>query len=121
MWWATQAHGVYRRLTKPREFGPTGRVFYGNLKGHKHNDCTDNFRASGWQCWWSAASQRPQSCPLIALSVAIIVGGIGVLMSDSSGFEYYKHVDEVAKEGSIWQNKRLQLHGYVVPGTIKSA
>ena len=56
---------------------------------------------------------------LIALSVAIIVGGIGVLMSDSSGFEYYKHVDEVAKEGSVWQNKRLQLHGYVVPGTIK--
>ena len=56
---------------------------------------------------------------LIGLSVAIIVGGIGVLMSDSSGFEYYKHVDEVAKEGAAWQNKRLQLHGYVVPGSIK--
>ena len=56
---------------------------------------------------------------LIVLSVAIIVGGIGLLISDSSGFEYYKHVDEVAKQSTAWQNKRLQLHGYVVPGSIK--
>ena len=56
---------------------------------------------------------------LIVLSVGIIVGGIGLLLSDSSGFEYYKHVDEVAKERAAWQNKRLQLHGYVVPGSIK--
>ncbi|MBP8195537.1 MAG: cytochrome c maturation protein CcmE [Deltaproteobacteria bacterium] len=56
---------------------------------------------------------------LIVLSVAIVVGGIGLLLSDSSGFEYYKHVDEVAKESAAWQNKRLQLHGYVVPGSIK--
>ena len=55
---------------------------------------------------------------LIALSVAIIVGGIGVLMSDSSGFEYYKHVDEVTQAKEKWRQKRLQLHGFVVPGSI---
>jgi len=56
---------------------------------------------------------------LIVLSVGIVVGGIGLLLSDSSSFEYYKHVDEVTKDSSAWQNKRLQLHGYVVPGSIK--
>lgn len=55
---------------------------------------------------------------LLAASAAAVVGGLFFLLSDSAGFEYYKHVDEVMKDPSSWQHKRLQLHGFVVPGTI---
>ena len=55
---------------------------------------------------------------LLGLSVAIVVGGLGFLLTDSTGFEYYKHVDEVLKDKPQWQDKRLQLHGFVVPGSI---
>ena len=55
---------------------------------------------------------------LLGLSVAIVVGGLGFLLTDSAGFEYYKHVDEVLKDKPQWQDKRLQLHGFVVPGSI---
>lgn len=63
----------------------------------------------------AAARRRPL---LVALSIAIVVGGMTFLLADSSGFEYYKHVDEVAKDMPQWRDKRLQLHGFVVPGTI---
>lgn len=71
----------------------------------------------------SAPSPLPQAnkksrALLVVLSAAIIVGGLGWLLSDSSGFEYYKHVDEVKQNLPAWQNKRLQLHGFVVPGSI---
>lgn len=62
--------------------------------------------------------QRRYRPYLLALSLAVGVGGLGFLLSDSAGFEYYKHVDEVAKEPGKWHDKRLQLHGFVVPSTI---
>jgi len=34
------------------------------------------------------------------------------------GTEYFKHVDEVMVDRSTWEGKPLQLHGYVVPGSI---
>lgn len=63
----------------------------------------------------SSAARRPL---LVALSVAIVLGGLTFLLADSSGFEYYKHVDEVTQDLPQWRDKRLQLHGFVVPGTI---
>lgn len=55
------------------------------------------------------------------VSVVAIGGGVGYLLWSTSGnaFEYYKHVDEVAAKRGEWQGKPLQLHGYVVPGSIK--
>jgi cytochrome c-type biogenesis protein CcmE len=35
------------------------------------------------------------------------------------GTEYYKHVDEVMSSPAQWQDKQLQLHGFVVAGSIK--
>ncbi len=32
--------------------------------------------------------------------------------------EYYKHVDEVMGQPTDWYGKQLQLHGFVVPGSI---
>ena len=34
------------------------------------------------------------------------------------GTEYFKHVDEVMTNPQQWEGKPLQLHGYVVPGSI---
>ena len=34
------------------------------------------------------------------------------------GTEYFKHVDEVMANREAWEGKALQLHGYVVPGSI---
>ena len=33
------------------------------------------------------------------------------------GTEYFKNVDEVIGKHEAWQGKKVQLHGYVVPGT----
>ena len=40
------------------------------------------------------------------------------LVHAARGTEYYKHVDEVMTNPQQWQGKQLQLHGYVVPGSI---
>ena len=63
---------------------------------------------------------RPRLIKAIVSFVAV-GGGIGYLLWSTSGnaFEYYKHVDEVASKRDEWQGKPLQLHGYVVPGSIK--
>ena len=34
------------------------------------------------------------------------------------GTEYYKNVDEVMTSPQAWEGKKVQLHGYVVPGSI---
>jgi cytochrome c-type biogenesis protein CcmE len=34
------------------------------------------------------------------------------------GTEYFKHVDEVMANPQQWEGKHLQLHGYVVPGSL---
>lgn len=64
------------------------------------------------------ARQRRYRPFLLGLSLLVVVGGLGFLLADSAGFEYYKHVDEVAQDPGKWHDKRLQLHGFVVPGSI---
>jgi cytochrome c-type biogenesis protein CcmE len=51
----------------------------------------------------------------IAVTVVVLAGALGGLMYTTlaQGTEYYIHVDEVMKDPSAWQGKRLQLHGYV--------
>jgi cytochrome c-type biogenesis protein CcmE len=55
------------------------------------------------------------------VTVGVVVGGIGYLFYSSAGeaFEYYKHVDEVMSEPGRWEGKHLQMHGFVVPDSIK--
>jgi len=57
----------------------------------------------------------------VLASVAILGGSVGYLLYSTSGsaFEYYKHVDEVAGERAAWVKKPLQLHGFVVPGSVQ--
>jgi cytochrome c-type biogenesis protein CcmE len=52
----------------------------------------------------------------VAVLVTAFVGLMYATLRD--GTEYYKHVDEVMTVRAQWEGKRLQLHGFVVPGSI---
>jgi len=56
----------------------------------------------------------------IAATVTVLAAAfIGLMYSTlCEGTEYYKHVDEVMETRQQWEGKRLQLHGFVVPGSI---
>jgi len=51
----------------------------------------------------------------IAVTCLVLAGALGGLMYTTlaEGTEYYIHVDEVMKDQAAWQNKKLQLHGFV--------
>ena len=56
---------------------------------------------------------------IAATVVVLTLGFAGLLYSTlRDGTEYYKHVDEVMTQPSEWQGKRLQLHGFIVDGSI---
>ena len=48
--------------------------------------------------------------------IAAFAGLLWTTLQD--GTEYYKHVDEVMTNPSQWEGKAMQLHGFVVPGSI---
>jgi cytochrome c-type biogenesis protein CcmE len=56
----------------------------------------------------------------IGLTAVALVGAFSGLMWSTltEGAEYYKHVDEVMTARQEWEGRRLQLHGFVVPGSI---
>ena len=57
----------------------------------------------------------------IKIAATALVLGLafsGMLWSTlRDGTEYFKNVDEVIGNHQTWQGKKVQLHGYVVPGT----
>ena len=57
----------------------------------------------------------------IGLTVVVLAAAFGGLLYStlSEGAEYYKHVDEVMVNPEEWHGKNLQLHGFVVPNSIK--
>ena len=56
----------------------------------------------------------------LAVTAAVLVLAFAGLMWSTlqDGTEFFKHVDEVMTNPQAWQGKSLQLHGYVVPGSI---
>jgi cytochrome c-type biogenesis protein CcmE len=56
----------------------------------------------------------------IGVTVVVLVLAFSGLLWSSlrDGAEYYMHVDEVMASPEQWQGKRLQVHGFVVPGSI---
>ena len=56
----------------------------------------------------------------IGSTTAVLVLAFAGLMYTTlrEGTEYYKHVDEVMSTRQQWEGRRLQLHGFVVPGSI---
>jgi cytochrome c-type biogenesis protein CcmE len=59
----------------------------------------------------------------IGLTAFVLAAAFGGLMwfSLREDTEYYKHVDEVMVSPQQWEGKSLQLHGYVVAGSIYRA
>src|SRR5438093_13575193 len=54
-----------------------------------------------------------------ATSVVLVLAFAALLWSTlQDGTQYFKHVDEVMSNRQQWEGKPLQLHGYVVPGSI---
>ena len=56
----------------------------------------------------------------IGITGLVLASAFGFLMSTTlqNGTEYFKHVDEVVADRQAWEGKPLQLHGYVIPGSI---
>ena len=56
----------------------------------------------------------------VGVTVGVLALAFAGLMYStlSEGTEYFKHVDEVMVNRQQWEGKSLQLHGYVVPGSI---
>ena len=59
----------------------------------------------------------------VVATIVVIGGAIALLMSASisKGSEYYKFVDEVTSSPDAFRNKKLQVHGKVVDGSIEQA
>ncbi len=55
---------------------------------------------------------------LTSLVLAMTFGGL-LYTTMAEGTEYYKHVDEVMTQPEPWYGKKLQIHGFVVPDSIK--
>ena len=55
---------------------------------------------------------------LTSLVLAMTFGGL-LYTTMAEGTEYYKHVDELMTQPEPWYGKKLQMHGFVVPDSIK--
>ena len=56
----------------------------------------------------------------IGITALVLLSAFTFLMWTSlrDGAQYFKHVDEVMADRQAWEGKPLQLHGYVIPGSI---
>ncbi len=54
-----------------------------------------------------------------ATALVLVLAFAGLMWSTLRyGTEYYKNLDEVMANQQEWHGKQLQLHGYIVPGSI---
>jgi cytochrome c-type biogenesis protein CcmE len=62
------------------------------------------------------------SAKTVKIGTTFLIIGLAVVglmyTTLSEGTEYYKHVDEVMANPQAWEGKRLQLHGFVVDGSL---
>jgi cytochrome c-type biogenesis protein CcmE len=56
----------------------------------------------------------------VGVTTLVLATAFGVLLYTTMGesMQFYKYVDEVTADPAAWQGKTLQVHGYVVPGSI---
>ena len=55
----------------------------------------------------------------IAVTAVVLASAFGFMMWTTlrEGAEYFKHVDEVVAQRAQLEGKKVQLHGYVIPGS----
>src|SRR5579862_9137349 len=62
---------------------------------------------------------RDRYIKIAATSVVLVLAFAGLLWSTlRDGAEYFKNVNEVTANRPAWEGKAMQLHGYVVPGSL---
>ena len=56
----------------------------------------------------------------IAVTAVVLASAFGFMMWTTlrDGAEYFKHVDEVVAQRPTLEGKKLQVQGYVIPGSI---
>ena len=56
----------------------------------------------------------------IGITAVVLASAFGFMMWTTlrDGAEYFKHVDEVVAQRASLEGKKVQLHGYVIPGSI---
>jgi cytochrome c-type biogenesis protein CcmE len=56
----------------------------------------------------------------VGITVLVLAGAFSALLFTTlkENLQYYKYVDEVVSAPHEFQGKNLQVHGYVVPGSI---
>ena len=56
----------------------------------------------------------------VGLTAGVLVAAFSALLFTTlqDNLQYYKYVDEVVGSQTDWSGKKLQVHGYVVPGSI---
>jgi cytochrome c-type biogenesis protein CcmE len=61
-----------------------------------------------------------QKAARIGVTTLVLATVFGILLYTTLGesMQYYKYVDEVVASPGEWSGKKLQVHGYVVPGSI---
>ncbi len=57
----------------------------------------------------------------IGITALVLVTAFSALLFTTlqDNLQYYKYVDEVAEKQQEWEGKTLQVHGYVVPGSVR--
>ncbi|HVT47847.1 MAG TPA: cytochrome c maturation protein CcmE [Vicinamibacterales bacterium] len=62
----------------------------------------------------------PTKTARAVVSVLIVGGALSLLLFTTmrGSAEYYKHVDEVMADAPAWYGKSVQLHGFVVDGSV---
>jgi cytochrome c-type biogenesis protein CcmE len=57
----------------------------------------------------------------IGLTALVLIVAFSALLFTTlqDNLQYYKYVDEVAAVPHEWEGKVLQVHGYVVPGSVR--
>jgi len=57
----------------------------------------------------------------IGLTALVLIVAFSALLFTTlqDNLQYYKYVDEVAAAPQEWEGKTLQVHGYVVPGSVQ--
>jgi cytochrome c-type biogenesis protein CcmE len=55
----------------------------------------------------------------VLVTIAVFVGGAGMLLYSSLGdAEYYRYVDELMEDPEPWEGRNLRVNGFVEPGSI---
>ena len=61
----------------------------------------------------------PRYIKIGVTALVLVLAFAGLMWSTlREGVEYYKNLDEVMVNQEQWHGKQLQLHGYIVPGSI---